>query len=71
MIAYFIGGPQDLTKKVVDDKMETFEFPTRDLTNFFPTGEMRPTPVVQTAKYRIVHHRLMDLFYIYHYEGTW
>ena len=71
MIAYLIGGPNDLTKLVVDDSIDRFEVPSMETTHYFPTGEVRPTPKVKTHRYRRISHRLMDQFYIFYYEGTW
>ena len=72
MIAYLIGGPHDLSKRVVMHDVASLQFPTREIANHdikLPVDTNEPRIVM--SHYRRFRHELEGQFLLFYYEGSW
>lgn len=70
MIAYFIGGPEDLTKKVLDTDRTYVYFPERPESPHLGTEGAEVGPVFREHRYRFYGHMPGNIA-VYYYDGTW
>lgn len=68
--AYFIGGPEDLTKKVLDKDRTYVYFAARPESAHHGKEGSEVGPVFRQHHYRFYGHMPGNIA-VYHYEGTW
>lgn len=68
--AYFLGGPMDLTKKMLASDLLSVRFPSMEFSYHIGAVPV-DIPQVKTHHYRRVMTELDEEIAVFIYEGTW